>query len=29
MIIAHVIVFIKAFQKLIHALAIRTIDQEK
>ena len=29
MIIVHVIVLIKAFQKLIHALAFRTIDQEK
>ena len=29
MIVVHVIVFIKAFQTLIHALAFRTIDQEK
>ena len=29
MIVVHIIVFIKTFQKLIHALALRTIDQEK
>ena len=29
MIIVHVIVLVKAFHKLVHALALGTIDQEK
>ena len=29
MIVVYVIVFVEAFQKFIHALALRTINQEK